>query len=116
VHFSSTLLVAFRVEQHHLHLMTLQKQKVSLELRMKKGQDASVTLPKLGNFLKIVSDNLANADYTTKRLALDALSVKVLMDTDSVVISGLLPVLEGAITHSHPPLPGTTHPQGAGSL
>jgi len=48
-------------------------------------------------FIGLIRDKLANPDYETKRLALEALSIKVWIDGHKVEITGSIPIQDYAI-------------------
>jgi len=77
--------------------ITLQAQKVELEAQIKVSQEASISLPKLERFIKLMQEKLNTLDFETKRMALEMLGIKVWLDGDSVEITGTLPVAEDAI-------------------
>ena len=54
-------------------------------------------LPKIERIIELIRDKLANLDYETKRLALDALSIKVWVDGYNIEITGSIPLDEYVI-------------------
>ena len=73
---------------------TLQAQKAEMEARIKTSQEAATTLPKLECFVELIREKLTTLDFETKRLALDMLNIKVLLDGNNVEITGTMPIPE----------------------
>jgi site-specific DNA recombinase len=75
----------------------LNTQKQELERRIKASQDATITMPKLEQFVELVRQRLGNADFETKRMAIEALDIKVWIDGQNVEITGVIPVSDSVI-------------------
>jgi site-specific DNA recombinase len=76
---------------------SLNTRKQELEQRIKVSQEATVTIPKLEQFVQMVRERLAGADFETKRMALEALDIKVWIDGQDVEITGVIPVSDSVI-------------------
>jgi len=63
-----------------------------LRAKLNNCQEAAQNLPKMEQFISLVRDKLVNLDYETKRLALEALSIKVWIDGYNVEITGSIPL------------------------
>ena len=70
---------------------SLKTQKAELEAKIKAGQEAAVSLPKLEKFVELMRQKLTTLDFGTKRTALDMLDIKVWLDGESVEITGAIP-------------------------
>jgi len=80
---------------------TLHTQKTELEAQIKASQDAIKYAPKLEQFVDLIRAKLRVIDYDAKRLALEMLAIKVLVDGDSVSITGTIPMEERDIVSKY---------------
>ncbi len=76
---------------------TLNSQKTELEAQVKASQEAVISLPKLEHFVNIMRNKLATLDFDGKRQVLDMLDIKVWLDSETVEITGVLPIADDAI-------------------
>lgn len=76
---------------------TLKASKAELEAQIKASQEAAVSLPKLEQSVELIRDTISALDFEAKRMALDALSIKVWLDGDHVEVIGVIPVEDAAI-------------------
>jgi predicted RNase H-like nuclease (RuvC/YqgF family) len=70
----------------------LRKQKADLEQRLKKCQEAVFNRPNTERFISLLRQKIVELDYTGKRLALQALNIKVWVDGNNIEITGSIPV------------------------
>jgi len=89
------------VEAENKHInenrSNLDAKKAELELQMKESREATVSLPKLEEYIQLVCQKLTNLDFDMKRLALDMLNIKVWIDGSSVEITGTIPVEDSEV-------------------
>jgi site-specific DNA recombinase len=76
---------------------SLKAQKAELEQRIKASQEAAITMPKLEQFVELVRKRLVNLDFETKRMAIEALDIKVWIDGYNVEVTGVIPISDYAI-------------------
>jgi site-specific DNA recombinase len=72
----------------------LKKRRVELENMIKDIKEAEIDLERVEKFCQLARENLANFTYREKRLALEELSIKVLVDGKTVTLEGVLPISE----------------------
>jgi uncharacterized protein (DUF169 family) len=70
----------------------LQSRKAELESQIEASDEAVVNIPKLEAYVQLIRDKLVTLDFDVKRLALDMLNIKVLLDGQNVEITGSIPV------------------------
>jgi site-specific DNA recombinase len=75
----------------------LNAEKAELETQIKASQDATVSIPKLEQFVERIQSRIATLDFEGKRQVLDMLGIKVWLDSQNVEITGVLPVDDGVI-------------------
>jgi len=80
---------------------TLNAQKAALEAQIAVSQEATLTLPKLEQFVELIRQKLSTLDFETMRLVLDMLNIKVWIDGENVEITGTLPITEDAIVPTY---------------
>ncbi|MBA7474085.1 hypothetical protein ES707_09433 [subsurface metagenome] len=80
----------------------LEAQKAELETQIKASQDATISLPKLEHFVELLRQKLTMLDFETKRLALDMLNIRVLLDGHNVEITGTIPIMDDVIVTTQP--------------
>jgi site-specific DNA recombinase len=80
----------------------LKAQRAELEMQIKAGQEAIISLPKLEHFVELIRQKLTTLDFETKRQVLDMLGIKVWLNGDNVEITGVLPIEEDAIVTTQP--------------
>jgi site-specific DNA recombinase len=76
---------------------TLMVQKTELETKIKTSREAVISLPKIETFVKQMKAGIEALDYEGKRQVLDMLDIKVLLDGESVEITGVIPVEQDVI-------------------
>jgi site-specific DNA recombinase len=76
---------------------SLKAQKTELEQKIKASQEAAIMLPKLEQYVELVRERLSNPDFETKRMAIEALDIKVWIDGYNVEVSGVIPISDYAI-------------------
>jgi len=78
---------------------TLAAQKIELEGQIRASQGAAISLPKLESFVERMQDKLSKLDFEGKRQVLDMLGITILLDGETVEITGVLPMEDVAIVH-----------------
>jgi|GEM_PF-698673 len=72
----------------------LLKRKAELEANIEGIKQAKVNVVSIERFCEMIKKSLVNLTFEDKRLALDALGIKVWVKGDEVVIEGLIPISE----------------------
>ncbi len=75
----------------------LQSRKTEIESQIQASREATVSLPKLEEYIQLVREKLADLSFDMKRLALDMLNIKIWVDGLNVEITGNIPVEDVAI-------------------
>lgn len=75
----------------------LSEHKLHLERQIAAEQQYSGDLEKIERFCQLVNENLKDLSFGDKRLALEALRVKVWVDGNNTEITGTIPMSEGDI-------------------
>lgn len=75
----------------------LEKQKLELERRIEASKQAEVDMGSIKRFCELAKSNLADFTFENKRLALQALNIKVWVDGENITIEGAMPVAESDI-------------------
>lgn len=75
----------------------LQSRKKELEYQIQASREATVSLPKLEEYIQLVREKLTDLSFDMKRLALDMLNIKIWVDGLNVEITGNIPVEDVAI-------------------
>jgi len=70
----------------------LMQRKAELEARIEQTKLNEANMESIERFCEIVRQNLGDFTFDDKRLALEALQIKVIVDGDSVNIEGAIPV------------------------
>ncbi|GAJ24209.1 unnamed protein product, partial [marine sediment metagenome] len=76
---------------------TLNERKVELETRVEQARKTEVNFENIERFCELVRQNLGDFTFEDKRLALEALQVKVCVDGNNVNIEGAIPMGEDDI-------------------
>ena len=79
---------------------TLMAQKTELEAQIKASRDAAISIPKLESFIERMQSHIATLDFEGKRQVLDMFNITVWLDGETIEITGVLPVSDGAIVHT----------------
>ena len=80
----------------------LQKQKAELESRIDQERQYGIDAEAIGQFCKSVGQNLDSFTYEDKRMALEALQIKILVDGNALSMTGAVPMLAGDIVPTLP--------------
>lgn len=75
----------------------LQKRKAELEAQTEQARQSQASIEDIKKACEIVSNNLCTLSYEEKRLALEALDIKVWLDNEKVTIKGAIPISSCAI-------------------
>ena len=75
----------------------LQSLKKELESKIQASHEATLSLPKLEEYIQLVREMLTDLSIDMKRLAFDMLDIKVCLDGLNVEITGNIPVEDVAI-------------------
>lgn len=78
-------------------IKTLEDEAVQLEKRIKEREQAHVSVEGLKQACELIGKNLRNASFEDKRLALQALRIKVWIDDASVSIEGAISIPESQV-------------------
>ena len=71
--------------------------KAVLEAQIQTSREAVVSLPKLEEYIQLVREKLTHLDFDMKRLALEMLNIKVWIDSESVEITGTIPLEDSVV-------------------
>ena len=95
----------FRAEitRHDENKVALQEQKASLEQKIAAFQQCQVDIEGIKQACELVKRNLRDLSFDDKRLALEALQIRVIVDGDRVNIEGALPYCESLSSASRLP-------------
>ncbi len=74
---------------------SLINQRAELEAQLKASRKADINLPKLEAVVELIREKLTGLDFDAKRQALAMLGIKVWLDSNSVEITGVIPVNDG---------------------
>ena len=80
------------------HRIGLQKLETEIEARIEQARQSQVNVEDIKKACEIVSNNLGDLSYEEKRLALEALNIKVWLNNERVTIEGAIPVGSHCIT------------------
>ena len=72
----------------------IEQENVELEKRIRDAREITLSISNIKRVCKLAAKNLANFTDEQKRLALQALDIKVWVDGDSITIEGVLPMPE----------------------
>ena len=86
----------------------LQNRKIQLEKSMKDARENEIDFRGVETFCKLASENLESFTYEDKRLALEVLKIRVVINGDKIIVHGSIPKIESNIV-SLPP--GWNHPR-----
>ena len=76
---------------------SLKAQKAELEQKIKASQEAAINFPKLEHFVELIREKLTKLDFETKRMAIEALDIKVWIDGYNVEVTGAIPISDSVI-------------------
>ncbi|MFC1943615.1 hypothetical protein ACFLWO_03445 [Chloroflexota bacterium] len=71
---------------------SLESRKAELEILIQESHEATATIPKMEEYIRLVQERLTTLDFDMKRLALDMLNIKVWLDGEAIEITGTIPV------------------------
>jgi site-specific DNA recombinase len=81
----------------------LQRELTETDRKLEEAREGHIDLEKLADFCRIVSQNLSSFGYAEKRLALETLKVKVLVDgKNPAELQGILPIRSEVCAMSQP--------------
>jgi len=72
----------------------LGRQKLEIERRVEVSRQAEVDIDGIKRFCELASSNLAEFAFEDKRLALEALGIRVWIDNEHITIEGAIPVAD----------------------
>jgi len=81
---------------------TLNERKVELETRVEQARQTEVNFESIERFCELVRQNLGDFTFDDKRLALEALSIKVWVNGNEINIEGAIPVAGDDIVSTTP--------------
>jgi len=70
----------------------LEQRKIELETRIEQARETEINMESIERFCEVVRQNLGEFTFEDKRLALEALSIKVWVDGDRLEIEGAIPI------------------------
>jgi len=70
----------------------IEQRKIELETRIEQAKQTEVDMECIGRFCELVRQNLGDFTFDDKRLALEALRIKVWVDGNEINIEGAIPV------------------------
>ncbi|MFC1955041.1 hypothetical protein ACFLWZ_00630 [Chloroflexota bacterium] len=76
---------------------SLWTKRTSLKTQIEARCKASITLPKLAEYMNLIRGKITTLNYDMKRLAMDMLDIKVWIDGQNVEITGSIPVEDVAV-------------------
>ncbi|MFC1910598.1 hypothetical protein ACFLXC_04865 [Chloroflexota bacterium] len=77
--------------------LDLQKRKAQLEKNIEDTKRNEFDLEGIEKFCRLASENLEHFSYEDKRLALEALKIKVVIDGDKITVHGAIPIIQSDI-------------------
>lgn len=80
----------------------LKEQEAELKRKMDTAKRSEIDMAGVEQFCELARQNLSNFGYEDKRLALDALQVKICVDGNKVSMTGAIPVATGDIVSTRP--------------
>jgi len=75
----------------------LKQRKIEIEAKIESARQAQVDADSVRQAVEILSANLNNLSFESKRMTLEALHIRVMLGKESIAIEGTLPVSYGAI-------------------
>ncbi|MBL7125154.1 MAG: recombinase family protein [Dehalococcoidales bacterium] len=94
--------VARENEKINRQRVELKEQEVELKRKMDTARQSEIDMTGVEQFCVLARQNLSNFSYEDKRLALEALQVKVHVDGSNVSMTGAIPVATGDIVSTRP--------------
>lgn len=88
------------IERLDNEALELENEKVELEQKIDDYQHYDIDAKCIEEACKLFSDNLKNMTYQDKRLALEALQVKIVVDTEKIILNGIIPMANTEIESS----------------
>ena len=72
-------------------------ERVELENHIETAKQATINIQGIKEACKLVGGNLTKLSLENKRLALEALNIKIWIDGENVKLEGVIPITEGVI-------------------
>ncbi len=88
------------VERLEQEVRALEQEKSELEQKIEAYQNYEIDAKRVKEACKLYSDNLKNMTYQDKRLALEALQIRVVVEEDKIVLNGIIPMASPSIESS----------------
>jgi len=79
------------------HRVELTQRRAELENHIETAKQATVNIQGVKESCKLVGENLTELSLENKRLALEALNIKIWIDGENVKLEGAIPITEGVI-------------------
>ena len=76
----------------------LKQRQAEIEARLESARQAQVTAEGLEQSIKTVRANLADLSFESKRKALEALNIEVVLYEGKIIINGAIPVSHGVVS------------------
>ena len=80
----------------------LKQRKSELDARLEQARETEVNMESIERFCEVVRQNLGEFTFEDKRLALEALSIKVWVDGNNLEIEGAIPISRDDIQSTTP--------------
>lgn len=93
------------VERLDQEVRAIEQEKSELEQKIEAYQNYEIDANRVKEACKLYSDNLKNMTYQDKRLALEALQIRVVVEGDKIVLNGIIPMASPSIESSVSRLP-----------
>ncbi len=81
----------------------LSRRMLDLQTQIEASQQAEVNWHTAMRFCELARSNLASFTFENKRMALEALGIKVWLDGKSVIIEGAIPEVDSSVVSAIPP-------------
>ena len=94
--------VSFKKDMDRLshEIASLENDRSELEQKIESYQHYDIDSERVKEACKLYSDNLKNMTYQDKRLALEALQVKIIVEPDKLTLNGIIPMASPTIVSS----------------
>ncbi|MFC2018699.1 recombinase family protein [Chloroflexota bacterium] len=75
----------------------LESRIAELEGQIQESLEATISIPKMEEYIRVVQEKLTTLDFDMKRLALDMLNIKVWIDGQDVEVTGTIPIEDAVV-------------------
>jgi hypothetical protein len=88
------------IERLTLEITSLEQEKLELDRKIGNYEQYEIDAERIKEACQLVSNNLKGLSYEEKRLALEALQVRVLVNGETVKLEGVIPIGDQTIMSS----------------